>query len=141
MKGFVSILLAVMMTGMVFSQQPQSSSLNSEFETPTTNSKLLNRFLLVMGDEYIRVLKTEGVLQAEISQSDQADVDHVEFHGSVLNSDRQDITPHSIFQTSTGDSGSRLQFVLNDALIAIMQRQGLKYIIPEMERGKYREVV
>ena len=137
MKGLLAPVLVMMMTGMVFSQS------NNNFSSSSNDSgiKLLRRFLLVMSDAEIRMLKTEGSLPAAIPAGDQASTDHIEFHGSVANAERSDSHPYNITQTASLDGDGRLEFLLSDALIEVMRKEGLRYIIRKEDRGKYPEVL
>lgn len=139
MKGFIAPVLVLMMTGTVFCQQHQSSNFSSS--SNDSGIKLLRRFLLVMSDDHIRMLKTEGQLLAPIAAADQSTTDHIEFHGSDLNAQRTDTHPFNITQAASLDNDGRLEFMLSDALIEVMRKEGLRYIIREEDRGKYREVL
>ena len=139
MKGLIAPLLALMMTGMVFSQQPQSSRFGSD--EGTGSAQLLNQYLLVMDDDLIQGLKTEGELQSEIGVEDRSTVDHIVFHSSSLNSQRSDIKPFNISRAASVNRRGALEFRLNDSLLQTMRRQGLQYVIRPQDRGRYNEVV
>ena len=139
MKGLLAPVLVIMMTGMVFSQQHQNDSFSSTGSD--SGIKLLRRFLLVMSDDHIEFLKAEGALPASIPIDKQASTDHIEFHGNASNAEREDKRPFNIMQTASLDDDGRLEFMLTDALIEVMRKDGLRYIIREEDRGKYREVL
>ena len=141
MKGFIALLL-VMMTGMVFSQQSHSQALNSGGGTEcNSQSNKMKRFLLVMSDDVIHDLKSNGQLSAPIETGDRDRIDHVVFHGSETNSERTDIQPLPITRAPSQDGSGRLEFVLSDAEIQAMHSRGLKYIIRDQDRGQYNQVV
>ena len=141
MKGLIASLLALMMTGMVFSQQPQSSRFGSSDIGASNSNRLLKKYLLVMDDNLIRGLKTQGQLKSYIDADQQQTIDHVVFHSSDANSARTDLQPRSIIQTGAIDGNGKLEFMMNDRQIQQMRETGLQYIIPFEDRGKYREIV
>ena len=139
MNGLIASVVVLMMTGMVFGHQPQSS--NQNFETPSTGLELRNRFVLPMGEAEIQFLKQSGRLSAFIEVANLQQIDHIVIHTNIQSAEREDLAPINISQTASYDSDRKLEFKLTDSLIDMMKRQGLQYMIPVGERGKYNEVV
>lgn len=135
MQGTIASLLALMMTGMVFSQQPQSNNFAS---SQTENPQLLGRYLLIVDQNVVQSLKTHGFRSANIAARDRPNVDHIVLHASEINAQSQDLEPVDIQPVPPMDGEDGLVFELNDHYLSLLQRRGLIYILRPEDIGRFR---
>ncbi len=139
MKGSFATLLALMMTGMVSGQQPQYTNFQGKQNAVSANG-LVGKYLLVLDENLVRGLRTQGELKARIDGSARPVIDHIVFQGSEENSMRTDLHPVGI-QPAPATKGSRIVFELSDQVLEKMRTNGLIYIIGPEDRGRYDELV
>ena len=137
MQGIIASLLALMMTGMVFSQQPQSSILSS---TENQNPGLLKRYLLVVNQMEKQILKTEGFRYAHIEEQDRQTFDRIEFHATVAKSDQRDLEPYNIQPVPPVDGDEILVFEMDDYYLRLLEQKGLRYRLPPSDIGRFKAV-
>ena len=136
MQGIIASLLALMMTGMVIGQQPQNSFQPGQ----AGNQKLLGRYLLIVDGSVVQTLRVHGYRTADISPTDRENVDHIVFHSSDNNAERQDIEPFSIQPVPPVDGERTIVFELNDHYLNLLQRKGLRYILRPQDIGRFDQL-
>ena len=128
MQGIIASLLALMMTGMVFSQQPQPGGRSATSTKPVG-------FLLIIDEPIVQSLKTHGFRSADVEPKN---IDRILFFSDELTANQPNIDPDTIQPVAPTDGDQTLVFELDDRLLGLMRKRGLTYMLQPQEIGRYK---
>ena len=105
--------------------------------TPAEGSELQGKYLLLLDEMQLNLLKQNGQLKSVLPEQDRHLIDHV----VLTRSEQNDSSAFPLPVSAVKNANGTLEFKIDDAMIENMNFQAFQLVLAKSDRGKVKEVV